>query len=525
MKQAAPTPLISHSQPTPQRRTLLIALSAALLGAFTSGLGAQMVSTALNDLQGTLGVSADEASWISTAYSMGEITMIPVAGMFMQVLGLRRFMVWLCSAFIASALASALSHTLATEILLRAMQGMLGGAFGVAAFGMTFRVFGGGNLSFGLMLLTFCQTFPANLGAILAGWLTSLQFGWPTVYWVEIGLTLVVLFEVVATADTQCFDFKPLKATDWTGYALVSGGLALLILALSQGNRRFWFESPMIVWSLIAAAALLTTFVILEFGRHDGIVDFDLLRRRSFGAAVGLNVFFRIGLLTSSYLAPQFLGQLQGYRPLETGQVLMITTLVQLAAFPATYWLIKHVAPRVPVFIGLAMFGLAGFLQTQATSIAAADQFLLSQALLGAAPAFFVVPLLVIGTREVKPTEGQSASTFFNGSRSLGQQLGTALLATLIRHREQFHSAILTEKITAASADGRIAALRVGLGRAIFDPARQAAAATASLAGQVRAQAFVMAYDDAFLWMAGVLCLGALLTLALPPTPPTKVRT
>jgi hypothetical protein len=46
----------------PKRRLLLITLSAALLGAFTSGLGAQMVSSALNDLQGTIGASADEAA-------------------------------------------------------------------------------------------------------------------------------------------------------------------------------------------------------------------------------------------------------------------------------------------------------------------------------------------------------------------------------------------------------------------------------------------------------------------------------
>jgi DHA2 family multidrug resistance protein len=506
----------------PKRRLLLITLSAALLGAFTSGLGAQMVSSALNDLQGTIGASADEASWITTAYSMGEILMIPLAGMFIQVLGLRRFMVWLCVGFIVTALGSALAHTLATEVLLRAVQGLLGGAFGVAAFGMTFRAFGGRNIAFGLMLLTFCQTFPANLGPVLAGWLTDLPAGWPTVYWVEIGLTLVVLAEVLISADQQCFDWRPLRAVDWTGYALVGPGLALLILALSQGNRRFWFESPMIVWSLIGAGLSLGAFIIIEWGRHDGIVDFDLMGRRSFGAAVMLNVFFRFGLLTTSYLAPQFLGQIQGYRPLEVGHVLIVTTAVQLLSFPLAYWLVRRVAPRAPLFIGLMLFAAAGFLSTPATGLSAGEQFLLSQALLGAAPALFIVPLLVIGTQDVKPTEGPSASTFFNGSRSIGQQLGAAFLATLIRHREQFHSVVLNESVTAVSGGGRIESLKPALARVLFDPGRQTAAATAALAGQVRGQAFVLAYEDAFLAVAVILCVGALLTIALPPTPPHR---
>ena len=288
---------------------------------------------------------------------------------------------------------------------------------------MTFRVFGGRNIAFGLMLLTFCQTFPANLGAVLAGWLTSQQIGWPTVYWVEMGLTAIVMIEVVASTERQCFDFRPLKATDWVGYALVGPGLALLILALSQGNRRFWFESPLIVWSLGASAVLLTAFVIIEVRRQNGIVDFSLLGRRSFGAAVLLNIFFRLGLLATGYLTPQFLGQLQAYRPLEINRVLGVVTLVQLLAFPLAYLLIRRISPRLTVFVGLALFAAAGFLSTPTTTLSAADQFLLSQALLGVAPALFIVPLLVIGTQSVKPAEGGSASTFFNGSRSLCQQL------------------------------------------------------------------------------------------------------
>ena len=71
---------------------------------------------------------------------------------------------------------------------------------------------------------------------------------------------------------------------------------------------------------------------------------------------------------------------------------------------------------------------------------------------------------------------------------------------------------------------GRLDALRGLYGHVIADPARQSAAAAASLAGQVRAQAFALAYGDAFLMLAGALCLGAVLTLALPPTPSPKTR-
>ncbi len=508
------------SAQAPSQQGLAVTLSAALLGAFSSGLGAQMVNTAIADLQGAIGASADEASWIPTAYAAGEIVIIPVSAMLMQALGLRRLMIWLCGAFILSALLSAASVSLEAEIALRVIQGMLGGAFGVVAFGMIFRVFDPRHRALGLTLLTFCQTCPSTVGAVLAGWITETPIGWPAVYYVEAGMALMVLVEILASTEHQCFTWKPIIGLDWLGYSLLASGLALLLLVLSQGNRRFWFESPMIMFTALVAAGLLVGFLILDFGREGAIIDFRVIGRRSFGAAVVLNILFRFGLLETGYVLPQFLSQIQGYRPAQIADVLLVTGIAQVLAFPLSYGLMRTVSPRLPIFIGLLMFAAGGLVDAFSTSLTAADQFWLSQIVLGAAPALFVAPLLVIGTKEIRPTEGASASTFFNGSRSLGQQLGTAFLATLIRYREGFHSAALTAQI--GTADGRsadrFARLQDALGRFETDPARQAAEATAVLANQVRLQAFVLSYNDAFLAIAAVMCAGAVFTLLLPPS-------
>jgi DHA2 family multidrug resistance protein len=392
-------------------------------------------------------------------------------------------------------------RSLETEIALRAIQGLAGGAFGVAAFGLTFRAFGGRNLAFGLMLLTFAQTFPANLGAVLAGYLTSTEVGWPLVYVIEVALALIVFVEALQSSDVlPAFNWRVIGATDWVGYALIASGLGLVIVGVSQGARRFWWDNQMVVATLGLGLALIAIFVAIEWGRRDGIVDFKLLGRRSFSAAILLNIFFRVGLLTTSYLDPQFLSQLRSYRPLEATEIMWTTALVQLVAFPFTYWLLRHLAPRKVIFLGLACFAAAPALLIGADSRWAGQQFMISHALLGAAAPFFIVPLLVIGTRDVKPSEGASASTFFNGSRSLTQQIGTALLATLIRKREQFHSGALSEAITPArlALDGRSESIQ-------------------ALIGRVRTQAFTLAYIDAFLLVAGLLAIAAMLTFTFPP--------
>jgi DHA2 family multidrug resistance protein len=162
-----------------------------------------MVNSSIADLQGTVHASADEASWISTAYSMAEIAVIPVTAMLLQVLGLRRLMIWLCGAFMATSLLSAAAPSLGAEIALRAVQGAGWCLRCGRVRNDVPRVWPAGR-AFGLMLLTFCQTFPANIGALLAGWITESPFGWPAVYYLEIGLTAVILVEILISAEHQC---------------------------------------------------------------------------------------------------------------------------------------------------------------------------------------------------------------------------------------------------------------------------------------------------------------------------------
>ena len=57
-----------------------IAVFGAILGAFTAILDIQITNSSLASIEGALGASIDEGSWISTAYLMAEIIVIPLTG-------------------------------------------------------------------------------------------------------------------------------------------------------------------------------------------------------------------------------------------------------------------------------------------------------------------------------------------------------------------------------------------------------------------------------------------------------------
>jgi MFS transporter, DHA2 family, multidrug resistance protein len=485
------------------------ALSAAYLGLFVSGFGTQMMTSGLADIQGATGTSADEASWITTVPSMVQLALVPVASTLFAAFGAKRFLGAALLAFAVAAAVAIATPSLTSEVTLRGCQGALAALLGAAAFGLTFQVFGPlKRLPLGLSLLIALQLAPAAVAPFAAGVLID-RFGWEIIYQIQIIGCLTACALVERLVACRPFDSKPLAGLDWLGFGLLSPALALLVLALAQGDRRFWLESPMIALSLAGAAMLLLVFALVERKRPTPLLNFGLALTAGFGGAAFVNIALRLGLLETGFLAPQFLTRFQGYRTLESGAALLPALLVQVAAFVLVYRLmLAGVRARYLVLSGLGLSILSLAIGSQRfTSSAASGEFLLAALTMGAAPVLILVPALVSGVRDVRPQDGPSAATFFNASTVLGQQAATALLASTIRAREAHHSANLIDRLPNGSAEqqARLDILQAIYAQLISDDGAATAAASMHLARSVQAQAYALAFNDTFLMAAIVL--------------------
>jgi DHA2 family multidrug resistance protein len=82
-------------------------------GAFTAILDIQITNSSLANIEGAIGASAEQGSWISTAYLMAEIVVIPLTGWLGSIFGLRRYLSVDTGLFVAFSIACALSTSLA----------------------------------------------------------------------------------------------------------------------------------------------------------------------------------------------------------------------------------------------------------------------------------------------------------------------------------------------------------------------------------------------------------------------------
>ncbi len=162
-----------------------MAVMAAILGAFTAILDIQITNSSLSNIEGALGASSDEGSWISTAYLMAEIIVIPLTGWLVSVIGLRRYLAVNTSLFVLFSVACALSTSLSEMILFRAGQGFTGGVLIPTAIVIVRTRLPPSQQATGIAIFGLTATFAPAIGPTVGGWLTE-NFSWQYIFYINL---------------------------------------------------------------------------------------------------------------------------------------------------------------------------------------------------------------------------------------------------------------------------------------------------------------------------------------------------
>ena len=498
-----------------------VAVYGAILGAFTAILDIQITNSSLASIQGALGASAEEGSWISTAYLMAEIIVIPLTGWLGSLIGLRRYLVTNTILFVGFSVACALSGSLHEMILFRAGQGFTGGVLIPTAISIVRGRLPKSQQAAGIALFGFTATFAPAIGPTVGGWLSD-NFSWRYLFYINLLVGPVAAAMQFISLDKTVPRWSELRDGDWIGIGLMILGLPSLTFVLEEGQRKGWFDSGLIVWASTLSCAAIVAFIIRQLTADRPLINLRLLANPAVGGASFLMMVLGAVSFGSIYIIPLYCAQILGYNSQQIGYVVMWSGLPQLMLFPAMPFLLKRIDPRLLVAVGTLLFIASCWINVGLTHDVGVDQLILPQLLRAVGQPLFTIPLSQISTAGLSPRNTADASALTNMMRNLGGSIGIATLATIIDRREQFHFSILSEAMThnALRTQERIATLAAGFQAHVGDAGLAKMQAVATLAMQVRREATVMAYADGF-WIVAVglaASLGAIALLRKPKT-------
>ena len=509
-------PADAEAEPPVDLKTWL-AVFGSIIGAFIAVLNIQITNASLPNIQGAIGAGIDDGGWISTAYLVAEIVVIPLTGFLAPVFSLRRYLLANTVMFLVMSVACAFARTLSQMIVLRALQGFFGGVLIPLAFTITLTMLPRSKQPVGLALFAVSATFAPAIGPTIGGYLTE-NFGWQYIFYVNLIPGAVMLATLWPSLRPAPMKLWMLRQGDWFGIVSLAIGLASLQTVLEEGNKDDWFGSPFIVRLSVTAALAFVVFLWIELTIDKPLLNLRLLLRRNFGLGSVANVIIGMALYGSVYLLPVYLSQMQGYNSEQVGMVLAWTGLPQLVLIPCVPFLMRHFDMRLLVGIGLGLFALSCFMNLWITPDYGADQLLVPNLVRAVGQALMMTPLSALATGGIERENAGSASAMFNMMRNLGGSVGIAVLATFVTKREQFHSNIITGNVSLLDEPTRqrIASLQsYFMAHGASDTATAWHEAVAQIGRVVRRQSFLLAYSDAFFLMGIALLLALVTSLAM----------
>ncbi|WP_026186819.1 MFS transporter [Ensifer sp. BR816] len=483
------------STPTLALRNLLF-LATGLAGSFLVNLSAQFATTNIADIQAGLSSTADEGSWILTAYTMASCAGLVTSGILIGTLSIGRYLVASSVLFAAAAFCCATTTDLSAMIAFRSVQGFAAGGFGPAAFVATFMVAGGPRLPYVIIILAFALLLPGTAGPVISGFVED-SFGWRALFLIQAAIGALFALAARLWVPHKAPSWPALK-TDWVAITLLSLALASLVLVFNQGTRRFWFESEIIVWGTLVSVVAWIGFVFAVRFSSLPLIAPRLLVTRTFGIPIGLNFLLRAGLVVSLYLVPQFLAIVQGHSPVEISELMLWAAAAHVLALPLVWWFVHLCDLRVVMGLGVALLAFGAVLMVNGTALAAGEQFRQALAIYSAGQLLLLAPAMVVGTGSLKLADLPTASLAFNISNLVGTTFGVGVVSNFVTQRQRFHSDGLAES---ASLYHAFDADRIyGLG----------------------AQAWALAFGDGFLAVVIMLTLGTVAVFAIGRSPPLR---
>jgi EmrB/QacA subfamily drug resistance transporter len=406
------------------------ALALIVTAQFMVVLDVAIVNVALPSIKTDLNFSQENLQWVITAYSIFFGGVLLLGGRLADLLGRRRLFMAGILLFTVSSLLDGFAWSEGSLIAFRSLQGLGAALVSPAALSMLTILFREGrerNVALGIWGAVSGSGGAA--GVLLGGALTS-AFSWSWIFFINVpvgllvlGLSPVLLRESRADLDHRHFDSA--------GAASITGGLMVLVYAMTRATQHGWATAETI-GLLVAAAVLIVGFVVIELRSKAPLLPMRIFRLRSLTAANVSGLLLGGAIFAQFFLLTLYMQQVLHYSAIKTGVAYIALTLTIIAFSGVAQALVTRLGVRRVLTTGMIVsaVGLVLYAQLPVDGHYFWDlfpAFLLSG--IGLALAF--VPMSIGALTGVTSADSGVASGLINTSQQIGGAIGVAVATTI----------------------------------------------------------------------------------------------
>jgi EmrB/QacA subfamily drug resistance transporter len=402
------------------------------LGAFMASLDLSIVNVAFPALEHAFTHDTRASlSWVLTGYSIVFGSLLVVAGRTADRLGSRRIFIFGLGVFCVGSLLCAIAPSVPLLILGRVVQGFGAAALLPASLSLLLASYSKEKRSQVVALWGGIGALAVATGPSLGAVLIT-AFSWRAAFYVNLPVGLIAWLvgrRVLEKTERSGSTTHP----DFPGVVLLSGALATLVLAISEGPNWGW-SNTRIIGAFIMAVLLAGTFLYRSRHHEEPVLDLHLFRARSFSVANSAALLYSMGFFAMLLGNILFLTSVWHYSILDAG--LAVTPGPLVVAFvsgPAGKFAGRYGFRRV-LMVGLGVFTLG--LVWYVTRVGLAPEYLtvwLPGTLIVGLGIGFTFPVLsAAAVSSLEPARYAVGSAVNQTARQIGGALGVAILVVIL---------------------------------------------------------------------------------------------
>ncbi len=426
---------------TPRRGLITLTV---MLATIMQALDTTIANVALPHMQGSVGATQDQISWVLTSYIVASAIFMPLTGFLSGRFGRKRIFIASVVGFTLTSMLCGAAQSLGQIVAFRFLQGVFGASLVPLSQAVMLDSYPREKHGSAMALWGVGVMIGPILGPSLGGWLTE-YYSWRWVFYINLPFGVLAWLGLSAFLQESPLDRQ--RRFDLPGFALLSLGIGALQMMLDRGESLDWFASAEVVTEAVLCVLALYLFTVHIFTHEHPFIEPGLLRDRNF--ALGLVFIFVVGiiLLATMALLPPFLQGLMGYPIIDIGLLLAPRGLGTMAAMMVVGRLSGKVDPRALILLGLGLISLSLWRMSLFSLDTRGPDIVGTGIIQGMGLGLIFVPLSTLSFSTLAPRYRNEATSLYSLMRNIGSSIGISIVISYLAQRVQINHAAYAEYI------------------------------------------------------------------------------
>ena len=413
----------------------------AVLASLLEIIDTSIVAVAVPRMQGNLGVSLDEITWVSTGYIISNAVVLPIASWLSGRIGRRPYFIGCIGLFTLASMACGIAPNFIFLVAARIIQGAAGGALLPTSQTLIQEQFPGEKSGMGSAIYGMSVMVGPALGPTLGGYLTD-NYSWRSIFYINLPLgilagTLAYLFIAApgkGASEKQKQQEKKAKKTkvDWIGFGLLLAGVGCLQYVLERGQQDDWFHSSAILAATTIAGLSLPLLFMYEFRKDNPILDVRLFKNSAIRSGTLLMGGMGMVLYALVFVLPIYTDRQIGMDATHTGYQYIPGSLATMLMMPIIGMLLTRVNPKAIILTGGAFTVVCLLMFSDFTAASGDRDIFWALMFRGIGLGCLFVPINSVVLSQFSGEQLGQAAGLLNLFRQIGGSIGIAGMTTYL---------------------------------------------------------------------------------------------